>query len=138
MYPFSFKVIGYFSEDNEYRAYTGMGLAENFTDAMKQIENDFGKDLFRIKDLTLYEYSNIIYMPEKCIQDYEASENEIGYECDLEGNAVSVEPIGKEKVVGYAELTPVEKWVGALETAIDEKLNNHLEIKTKIPLKVME
>ena len=88
MNPFSFKVISYFSDSNEYRLYTGMGLAESFTDAMKQIENDFGFDLFRVKDLTLYEDSNLIYIAEDCIKHYETSEGECGHKCDIDGNCL--------------------------------------------------
>ena len=71
MYPFAFKAITYYNE--EYKAEFGMGMAENFSDAMEQLEGHFGEELIAIKHLELFEASSIISMSqdvaEKIIND---------------------------------------------------------------------
>lgn len=42
----------------------GLVYADNFTDAMKQIENYYGKDLEAVKSLELYDASIFTFSPE--------------------------------------------------------------------------
>lgn len=67
MYPFAFKVITY--DDGEYKSEFGMGLAESFSDAMKQLEGHFGEELMTIKHLELFEASSIISMPKDAAEE---------------------------------------------------------------------
>lgn len=97
MFPFSFTVIIYdeYDEINKislYKRESGMGLAESYAVAMKQLEEYYGDDLIAVKHLELHEENGIILLPEHVIEDYARAE---GYycqapHCDAFGNPVVV------------------------------------------------
>ena len=130
MYPFSYDVVYYI---DGYVRESGVSFCESWRHAMEILERYYGDDLVEVKSLILYEENITIPLPRSVIKKYMEDpetffDNGSHYPCDKWGNAVSVEPVGKEAVNGLAELAPVEKWVSTFETVIDEKWNNHLEI----------
>ena len=88
-FPFSYKVIWYneiykdpdykFSED------CGMGLADSYADAARQIEQYYGHDLVTIKELTLYEENSLIILDENVIKKYANEEYNIIRHCNEHG-----------------------------------------------------
>ena len=100
MYPYTFTVVFYNdlnsdANTNHYKRESGMGLAESFSAAVKQLEQYYGDDLIAVKHLELFEENNIILLPEHVIEDYARAD---GYYCQApdcdafgNGNFVAVE-----------------------------------------------
>lgn len=89
--PFSYEVVISAESSSKYNLECGMSLAESYTEAAKIIEDYYGIDLIRIKDLTLYEESPLIILPKKMIEAYEESNGFIYSEpipCDEKGNII--------------------------------------------------
>ena len=79
MSPFSFAVVvyhGYNKETSEfsYHRQQGMGFADSFAQAAGIIENFYGSDLISIEKLELFEESDLILMPQSCIDEYKRRE----------------------------------------------------------------
>lgn len=70
MYPFSYEVVFYNEDDDEYRLEAGMSLAENYAQAAQKVEDYYGNTLMMIKNLELYEESDIITLPKSVITEY--------------------------------------------------------------------
>lgn len=73
MYVFSYKVkITYEVEDSHYKSFTstGLGFAENFSDAAAKLESVYGDELDEILSLVLLEPSEVISLPENVVEDY--------------------------------------------------------------------
>ena len=95
-YPFAFSVVihhGYDKETNtsSYHRQQGMGFADSFAQAAGIIENYYGSDLISIQKLELFEDSDLILMPQACINEYKRREFGANYEdvskpCDAEGH----------------------------------------------------
>ena len=96
MSPFSFSVVvyhGYNKDTGEsnYHRQQGMGFADSFAQAAGIIENFYGSDLISIQKLELFEESNLILMPQACINEYKRREDGANYEdvskpCNVEGH----------------------------------------------------
>ena len=96
MSPFSFSVVvyhGYNKDTGEsnYHRQQGMGFADSFAHAAGILENYYGSDLISIQKLELFEESNLILMPQACINEYKRRELNANYEdvskpCDAEGH----------------------------------------------------
>lgn len=71
-FVFTFKIKSY--EDGETYTYTGVGFAENFTDAVSQIEDVFEDELCEIMELTLHNKERLIFLPEKAYIEYRNEE----------------------------------------------------------------
>lgn len=94
-YPFTFSVVVYHGHDKEtnassYHRQQGMGFADSFAQAAGIIENYYGSDLINIQKLELFEESDLILMPQTCINEYKRREDGANYEdvskpCDAEG-----------------------------------------------------
>jgi hypothetical protein len=113
-YPFTFSVVVYHGHDQEtgesiYHRQQGMGFADSFAHAAGIIENYYGSELINIQKLELFEESDLILMPQSCIDEYkrrefaaEAYDTDISAPCDAEGklifNSVSREVVGGETV----------------------------------------
>lgn len=99
-YPFTFSVVvhhGYDQETNtsSYHRQQGMGFANSFAHAASIIENYYGSDLISIQKLELFEASDLILMPQPCVDEYrnrefsaEAYGTDISAPCDAEGNLI--------------------------------------------------
>lgn len=94
-YPFAFSVVVYHGHDkntgefNYYRQ-QGMGFADSFAHAAGIVENYYGSDLISIQKLELFEESDLILMPQACIDEYKRREFGTNYDdvskpCDAEG-----------------------------------------------------
>lgn len=111
MYPFSYDVVYYI---DGYCRESGVSFCENWQDAMKILERYYGEDLVEVKSLILYEENSTIPLPrsviKKCMEEPDTFfDNGSHYPCDKYGNAVSVEPIGKDKVNELAAVPiPIE------------------------------
>ena len=96
MSPFSFAVVvyhGYNKETGEssYHRQQGMGFADSFAQAAGIIENFYGSDLINIQKLELYEESDLILIPQACIDGYKHREFGVNYgdvskPCNAEGH----------------------------------------------------
>lgn len=96
MSPFSFAVVvynGYNKDTGEssYHRQQGMGFADSFAQAAGIIENFYGSDLISIQKLELYEESDLILMPQSCIDDYGRRERDMAWStiskpCSAEGH----------------------------------------------------
>lgn len=94
-YPFTFSVVvyhGYNKDTGEssYHRQQGMGFADSFAQAAGIIENYYGSDLINIQKLELFEESDLILMPQTCINEYKRREDGADYEdvskpCNVEG-----------------------------------------------------
>ena len=96
-YPFTFAAVVYhgYNKDtgtSEYHRQQGMGFADSFAQAAGIIENFYGSDLINIQSLELFEESDIILMPQSCINDYKRREfaaegygNDISAPCNADG-----------------------------------------------------
>ena len=73
-FPFSYKVIWFdgFYDDPNFKCNEdcGMGLADSYADAARQIEDYYGGDLVIIKELMLYEEAPLIRLDEDVIKNY--------------------------------------------------------------------
>lgn len=71
MYPFRFEYETCSREDDykTHRLY-GLGLCENYTDAVRQIEETEKTDLVKITCIELFEQDNLIYLPKEVVEDY--------------------------------------------------------------------
>lgn len=87
-YPFSYEVIiiDSFNTSN-YLKECGMGLADNFTDAMEYIENYYGEDLIAVKHLELFEKNDLIILSSKVIKNYVKGKY-AGIPCDVNGDLI--------------------------------------------------
>lgn len=95
MCPFSFVVVTYHGYNHEtgessYHRQQGMGFADSFAQAAGIIENFYGSDLINIQKLELYEESDLILMPQSCINEYSRREHdadwsEVSKPCNAEG-----------------------------------------------------
>ena len=95
-YPFAFSVVvyhGYNKDTGEssYRRQQGMGFADSFAHAAGIVENFYGSDLISIQKLELFEESDLILMPQSCINEYKYRENNVNYDdvskpCNAEGH----------------------------------------------------
>ena len=95
-YPFTFTAVVYRGHDKEtgesiYHRQQGMGFADSFAHAAGIVENYYGSDLINIQKLELFEESDLILMPQSCINDYKRREcnldwDEISKPCDAEGH----------------------------------------------------
>ena len=95
MCPFSFAVVvyhGYNKDTGEssYHRQQGMGFADSFAQAAGIIENFYGSDLISIQKLELYEDSDLILMPQSCIDEYSRRERDMEWDtiskpCSAEG-----------------------------------------------------
>ena len=98
MSPFTFSVVVFHSYNKEtnttsYRRQQGMGFADSFAQAAGIIENYYGSELINIQKLELFEESDLILMPQSCIDEYkrrefaaEGYDTDISAPCDAEGN----------------------------------------------------
>ena len=96
MSPFSFAVVvyhGYNKDTGEssYHRQQGMGFADSFAQAAGIVENYYGSDLINIQKLELFEDSDLILMPQACIDEYKRREFGTNYEnvskpCDADGH----------------------------------------------------
>ena len=96
MSPFSFAVVvyhGYNKETGEssYHRQQGMGFADSFAQAAGIVENFYGSDLISIQKLELFEDSDLILMPQSCIDEYKRRElipdySNISKPCSAEGH----------------------------------------------------
>lgn len=96
MSPFSFSVVVYHgynknTGESNYHRQQGMGFADSFAQAAGIIENFYGSDLISIQKLELFEESNLILMPQACINEYKRREDGANYEdvskpCNVEGH----------------------------------------------------
>ena len=96
MSPFAFSVVvyhGYNKDTGEssYHRQQGMGFADSFAHAAGIVENFYGSDLISIQKLELFEDSDLILMPQACINEYKRREDGANYEdvskpCDAEGH----------------------------------------------------
>ena len=97
MSPFAFSVVvyhGYYNKDtgeSNYHRQQGMGFADSFAHAAGIVENYYGSDLISIQKLELFEKSNLILMPQACINEYKRREDGANYEdvskpCNVEGH----------------------------------------------------
>lgn len=94
-YPFTFAVVVYHGYDKEtnassYHRQQGMGFADSFSQAAGIIENYYGSDLISIQKLELFEESDLILMPQSCIDEYKRREFDTNYDdvskpCNAEG-----------------------------------------------------
>ena len=94
-YPFTFSVVVYHGHDKEtntpsYHRQQGMGFADSFAQAASIIENYYGSDLINIQKLELFEDSDVILMPQSCIDEYKRREfgtdwDTVSKPCDAEG-----------------------------------------------------
>ena len=95
-YPFSFAVVvyhGYNKDTGEssYHRQQGMGFADSFAQAAGIIENFYGSDLINIQKLELFEESDLILLPQSCINEYKRREtstdySEISKPCNADGH----------------------------------------------------
>ena len=95
-YPFTFAVVIYHGYDKEtnassYHRQQGMGFADSFAQAAGIIENYYGSDLINIQKLELFEESDLILMPQSCIDEYKRREFDTNYDdvskpCNAEGH----------------------------------------------------
>lgn len=95
MNPFSFAAVvyqGYNHETNEsnYHRQQGMGFANSYAQAAGIIEKYYGSDLISIQKLVLYEESDLILMPQTCINAYDRREcnadwSEVSKACNVDG-----------------------------------------------------
>ena len=95
MSPFAFAVVvyhGYNKDTGEsnYHRQQGMGFADSFAQAAGIVENYYGSDLINIQKLELFEESDLILMPQACINEYKRREDSANYEdvskpCNVEG-----------------------------------------------------
>lgn len=94
MFPFSFKVVIVdccaYSTDS-YVLESGMGICNSYSQAAKYIESYYGDDLIQIKELMLYEASELIILPPESIEDYTKSSHISYIECDINGNPLDRE-----------------------------------------------
>lgn len=86
-YPFSYEAIIIDTLSNHYFKECGMGLAENFTEAIEYIENYYGEDLIAVKHLELFEESDLIILSPKVIKNY-AKGKYAGVTCDKNGDLI--------------------------------------------------
>jgi hypothetical protein len=97
-YPFTFAAVVYHGHNEKtgesiYHRQQGMGFADSFAHAAGIIENFYGSDLINIQKLELFEESDLILMPQSCINEYkhrefsaEAYGTDISAPCDAEGH----------------------------------------------------
>ena len=90
MSPFAFSVVVYHGYNHEtgessYHRQQGMGFADSFAQAAGIIESYYGGDLISIQKLELYEESDLILMPQSCIDEYNVDWSEISKPCNAEG-----------------------------------------------------
>ena len=94
MFPFSFKVVivdcGAYSTDS-YILESGMGICNSYSQAAKYIEDYYTDDLIQIKELMLYEASELIILPPERIEDYAKSSHVSYIKCDINGNPLDRE-----------------------------------------------
>ena len=93
--PFAFSVVvyhGYNKDTGEsnYHRQQGMGFADSFAQAAGIIENFYGSDLINIQKLELFEDSDLILLPQSCINEYKRREtstdySEISKPCNADG-----------------------------------------------------
>jgi hypothetical protein len=87
-YPFSYEVIIIDAFDtSHYFKECGMGLAENFTEAMEYIEDYYGEELIAVKHLELFEENELIILSPKVIKNY-AKGKYSGIPCDKNGDLI--------------------------------------------------
>ena len=88
-FPFSYKVIWYneIYKDPDYKfsEECGMGIAESYADAAKQIEAYYGSDLVIIKELMLHEENSLIILDEDVIKKYADDKYNITHPCNERG-----------------------------------------------------
>ena len=94
-YPFSYEVIVIDTlrtphTPNHYFKECGMGLAENFTNAMEYIEDYYGEDLVAVKNLELFEENDLIILSPKVIKNYSKGKYS-GISCDAKGNPLKIQ-----------------------------------------------
>ena len=86
-YPFSYEAIIFFEDDTCYYSETGMSFADSYADAAMTIENYYGNELVKIKELELHEQNDIILLPREAIKKYIKEGNmAFSQPCDAEGN----------------------------------------------------
>ena len=93
--PFTFSVVVYRGHNHDtgessYHRQQGMGFADSFAQAAGIVENYYGSNLISIQKLELFEDSDLILMPQTCINEYKRREFDANYEdvskpCDAEG-----------------------------------------------------
>ena len=96
-YPFAFSIVAYCGYDAEkqesrYNRQQGMGFADSFATAAGLLERSYGSDLISIEKLELFEETDLLMMPQSCIDDYRRRENSydaymsIFHPCDANGH----------------------------------------------------
>ena len=95
-YPFTFTAVVYRGHDKEtgesiYHRQQGMGFADSFAQAAGIVETFYGSDLISIQKLELFEDSDLILMPQACINEYKRREFDADYgdvskPCDADGH----------------------------------------------------
>lgn len=91
MYPFAFVVVSECDGDtSNYIRESGMGLAENYCDAVDKIINYYGTDLICIKHLEVFQNGpELILLTEDIINEYRKTDfGMTGMPCDINGNSI--------------------------------------------------
>ena len=83
-YPFAFSAViysGYDSDrcESKYLRHQGFGFADSFAHAAGTIENYYGSELISIEKLELFEESDLILMPQSCINEFRRREASTDY-----------------------------------------------------------
>ena len=94
--PFTFTAVVYhgYNEktgESNYHRQQGMGFADSFAQAAGIVENFYGSDLISIQKLELFEESDLILMPQNCINEYKRRElgadwSKVSKPCNADGN----------------------------------------------------
>lgn len=86
MYPFSYEAVFYNEDDDEYRLECGMSLADSYAHAAQKVEDYYGDTLIMVKNLELYEESDIITLPRSVITEYRSRRlDDVSVKCNENG-----------------------------------------------------
>lgn len=89
MNVFSYKLRCDYYEKNEHQSYiaTGLGLAEDYIEAMKQLDETYGNEITEVLSLYLMDTAHVIALPETVVEDYKSKEfPDIEYQQSIEEN----------------------------------------------------
>jgi hypothetical protein len=83
-YPFAFSAVIYNGYDadrgeSKYVRNQGFGFADSFAQAAGILENYYGSELISIEKLELFEESDLILMPQSCINEFRRRETSTDY-----------------------------------------------------------
>lgn len=76
MYVFSYKVRCDYYEHNEHESYTatGLGMAEDYVEAMQQLDKQYGDEITEVLSLYLMDSNHVIALPQEVVEDYKSKE----------------------------------------------------------------